>query len=167
MKTPALTLTLATLLAAGWIQAGTMTGMQMSGMPTPPSANAGISPAVRALSISQAWLAAAPPGAQELSAYLVLGNPGTQSLTLSGASTPVAGQMMLMKTGKDAAGRTTMQMVSTLRIPAGGALKILPGQAHLMLQKLKRQPQPGETVALTLKFSDGSARTVQLMVKKW
>lgn len=125
-----------------------------------------VSPAVKALKLTQGWVSAAPPGAEELSAYFVLSNPGRSAVTLTGGTTALAGQTMLMTTGHDAAGRGTMQMAAALKVPAGSSLKILPGSAHLMLRALKRQPQPGETVALTLRFSDGSARTFTLPVRK-
>ena len=136
-----------------------MPGMNMT---TPMTA----SPAVKALKLMQGWVSAAPPGAEELSAYVVLSNPGKVALTLTGVSTPAAGSAMLMTITRDAAGRETMQMAAAMKIPAGGALKILPGRAHLMLRKFGRQPQPGETVAVTLRFSDGSARTLTLPVRK-
>jgi len=176
MKRLFLTLTLSAAavgtVALGAAQAAhTMPGMTMPASPraTLPTANAGAarsSTAVQALKLVQGWVAAAPPGAEELSVYLVLGNPGKAALTLVGVSSPVAGSAMLMTTGKDAAGRETMQMVTALKVPAAGQLKVLPGQAHLMLRNLKRQPQPGDRVPVTLRFSDGSARTVTLPVRR-
>ncbi len=145
-------------------QAGhSMPGM---GMPAQPARPMTASPAVKALKLVQGWVSAAPPGAEELSAYVVLSNPGRVALTLTGVSTPTAGSAMLMTTARDAAGRESMQMTAAMKIPAGGTLKVLPGQAHLMLRKFGRQPQPGENVAVTLRFSDGSARTFSLPVRK-
>ena len=167
MKRLTLFLTLGTLLVgvgqAATGQAG-MDHMQMSAAVAPKAASA--SPAVKALKLTQGWVSAAPPSAEELSAYLVLSNPGRVAVTLSGVSSPVSGQVTLMNTSKDAAGRESMTMVTAMKIPAGGSLKIVPGRAHVMLRALKRQPQPGEQVALTLRFSDGSARTFSVPVKK-
>ncbi|MGY2892572.1 copper chaperone PCu(A)C [Deinococcus sp. UYEF24] len=137
-----------------------MAGMEMPAKPMTAS------PAVKALKLVQGWVSAAPPGAEELSAYVVLSNPGRVALTLTGVSTPAAGSAMLMTTARDAAGRESMQMTGAMKIPAGGTLKVLPGQAHLMLRKFGRQPQPGENVAVTLRFSDGSARIFSLPVRK-
>ena len=174
MKRSTLILMLGTLLVgAGQAQTATvqaatgqagMNHMQMPPAVAPKAAPA--SPAVRALKLTQGWVSAAPPGAEELSAYLVLSNPGTVAVMLSGVSSPVSGQVMLMNTSKDAAGRGSMMMVNAMKIPAGGSLKIVPGRAHVMLRALKRQPQPGEQVALTLRFADGSARTFSVPVKK-
>lgn len=163
MKRIVLTLTACALLGtAGAAQAHPATMPEM----TMPAAKAVVSPTVKALNLTQGWVSAAPPGAEELSVYLVLSNPGRSAVTLTGGTTALAGQTMLMTTGHDAAGRGTMQMAAGLKVPAGGSLKILPGSAHLMLRALKRQPQPGETVALTLLFSDGSARTFTLPVRR-
>lgn len=167
MKRILLTLMLSAA-ALGTAQAAhDMPGMAMpaparSAQPTQAKSSA----AVQALKLVQGWVAAAPPGAEELSVYLVLGNPGKVALTLVSVSSPVAGTAMLMTTGKDGAGRETMQMTMAMKIPAGGQLKVLPGQGHLMLRALKRQPQPGESVPVTLRFSDGSARTLTLPVRK-
>ena len=138
-------------------------GMSMTTRPAKPMP---LSPAVKALELIRGWVSAAPPGAEELSAYVVLSNPGKVALTLTGVSTPAAGSAMLMITAGDAAGRESMQMTAAMKIPAGGTLKILPGRAHLMLRQFKRQPQPGENVVVTLRFSDGSARTFSLPVRK-
>lgn len=175
MNRVTLILTLGTLLV-GAGQAQTVTGQAATGqtgmkhMQTPPAVAPKAlpaSPSVRALKLTQGWVSAAPPGAEELSAYLVLGNPGRAAVTLIGVSSPVSGQATLMTTTKDAAGRGSMTMASAMNIAAGGSLRVLPGQAHVMLRSLKRQPQPGEQVALTLRFADGSARTFSVPVKKW
>ena len=168
MNRVTLILTLGTLLMGVGQAATGQTGMKHMQMPPAVAPKAlPASPAVRALKLAQGWVSAAPPGAEELSAYLVLGNPGRAAVTLSGVSSAVSGQATLMTTTKDAAGRGSMTMASAMNIAAGGSLRILPGQAHVMLRSLKRQPQPGEQVALTLRFADGSARTFSVPVKKW
>ena len=174
MKRSTLILMLGTLLVGtGQAQTATdqaatgQTGMNQMQMPpavAPKAVPASL--AVRALELTQGWVSAAPPGAEELSAYLVLSNPGRVAVTLSGVYSPVSGQAMLMNTRKGAAGRESMKMVSAMNIAAGGSLKIVPGRAHIMLRALKRQPQPGEQVALTLRFADGSARTFSVPVKR-
>ncbi len=166
MKSVFLTL----MLCAAGLATGQTAAQTMHSMPemTPPARGAkpALSPAVRALELVQGWVSAAPPRAEELAAYLVLSNPGKVALALTGMSTPAAGSAMLMTTARDAAGRESMRMTAAMKIPAGGTLKILPGQAHLMLRKFMRQPQPGENMAVTLRFSDGSARTFSLPVRK-
>ncbi len=165
MKRLFLTLILGAAPGAGQAQtAHSMPGMTM---PAPVATRPTLSPAVKALRLTQGWVAAAPPGAEELSGYLTLSNPGKAALTLTGVSSPISGQAMLMNTSRDSAGRESMRMAASMKIPAGGSLKILPGQAHLMFRALKRQPQPGEMVSVTLSFSDGSARTLRLPVRKW
>jgi copper(I)-binding protein len=170
--TAAMLATLALCLAGSGLAAHTMPGMRMPKAPAARTVQAvagpavKISPAVRALKLMQGWISAAPPGAEELSGYVVLSNPGKIALTLTGVSVPIAGHAMLMTTVRDATGRESMQMASGLKIPAGGTLSVLPGRAHLMLRSLERQPQPGESVPVTLRFSDGSARTLTLPVRK-
>ncbi|MGI8747263.1 MAG: copper chaperone PCu(A)C [Deinococcus sp.] len=162
MRAALLTLGLA-LVAAG---AGAEHTMPM------PAAQIGVvlgrkaGPAVRALNLRSGWIAAAPPGAEELAAYVTLSNPGPSGVTLVGASCPLAGEATFMLSGRDAGGREDMRAAGRLPVPAGGSLTLAPGKGHIMLRALKRQPRPGELVGLTLRFSDGSALSLRLPVRR-
>lgn len=164
MRSALLTLGLA-LVAAG---AGAKHPMPMP-QPVPrqaagPSIEA--SPAVRALRLRSGWIAAAPPGAEELAAYVTLINPSPSGVTLVGASCPLAGEATPMLSGRDAGGRQTMRAAGRLVVPAGGSLTLAPGRGHIMPRALRRQPRPGELVELTLRFSDGSALGLRLPVRR-
>ena len=138
----------------------------MPAQTTSATAKPTMSAAVKNLQISVGWIAAAPPGADELAAYLTLHNPGHAAVTLVGASCNLAAHVMPMRTTTDSAGRESMQDMARFGIAAGGTLVFAPGKAHLMLRGLKRDLKPGEQVALTLNFSDGSARQVLLQVRR-
>ena len=144
-----------------------MGGMPMKATPSGKAAAAsGPSAAVAALQVSGGWIAAAPPGETQLSAYFNLHNPSSQPVTLVGASSGAAAQIMPMLTRRDAAGREYMDAVYGMKIAPGGTLKLQPGTGHLMLGGLKRDLRPGERVDLRLSFADGSQRRVVLTVKR-
>ncbi|ULH16298.1 copper chaperone PCu(A)C [Deinococcus sp. KNUC1210] len=161
---------------AGWIvplllPLCSLSHAQMQGMSmpthTPPAAvRSSTSAAVKNLQIAGAWIAAAPPGADELAGYLTIRNPGKAAVTLVGASSRAAAHIMPMRTTKDTAGRESMQDAVRLSIPGGSTLVFAPGQAHLMLRGLARDLNVGEQVEIDLKFSDGSARRVLLTVRR-
>ncbi|WP_425147873.1 copper chaperone PCu(A)C [Deinococcus sp.] len=152
-----------TLLASQSVQAQ-MNSMDM----TAPAGSQGQRPsAVRPnVQLSAGWIAAAPPGAEELAAYLTLHNSGSRAVTLVGASSSVSARAMPMLLGQDAAGRETMRGASSLSIAAGGNLVFAPGKAHLMLSGLRRDLKPGESVDVRLTFSDGSAIRAALRVRR-
>ncbi|WP_189087815.1 copper chaperone PCu(A)C [Deinococcus ruber] len=147
-----------------------LSSAQMQGMSmpthTPPAVSSTTSAAVKNLQITGGWIAAAPPGADELAGYLTIRNPGKAAVTLVGASSRAAAHIMPMRTTQDMAGRESMQDVARLSIPAGGTLVFAPGRAHLMLRGLPRDLNVGEQVEMQLRFSDGSARGVLLTVRR-
>ncbi|MFC4452886.1 copper chaperone PCu(A)C [Deinococcus sonorensis] len=144
--------------------AGDMAGM--AGMAMPKATSSAPGAAVKRLTLQGGWVAATPPGVSESAAYLTLQNPGPSAAVLVGASTPVAAHTMLMTSHTDAQKRVSMQPLNRLSIPAGGRGTFAPGQAHIMLSGLRRPLSPGTKVQLTLRFSDGSARTVSLLVRR-
>ena len=153
------------LLLCGPVQAQ-MGGMPMKATPAHTATPAAPSAAVAALQLSGGWIAAAPPGETQLSAYLTLHNPTSQPVTLVGATSGAAASIMPMLTRRDTAGREYMDAVYGMKILPGGTLKLQPGTGHLMLGGLQRDLRPGEQVTLRLRFADGSQRRVTLTVKR-
>jgi copper(I)-binding protein len=58
-----------------------------------------------------------------------------------------------------------MVMVDKLTVPAHGQVAIAPGGYHVMLEDAKHKVAPGDTVHLTLKFSDGETLDTPFAVK--
>ncbi|PAK26944.1 hypothetical protein CJD44_07285 [Streptomyces sp. alain-838] len=59
----------------------------------------------------------------------------------------------------------TMKEVDRLPIPAHGELVLESGGNHLMFEKLKQQPEQGQTVSVELHFAHSDPVTVELPVK--
>ncbi|GAA3189358.1 copper chaperone PCu(A)C [Streptomyces ramulosus] len=58
-----------------------------------------------------------------------------------------------------------MEHVSSLPVPADGALKLASGGDHIMFMGLKHKPAEGEKVTVQLHFAKADAITVQVPVK--
>lgn len=96
------------------------------------------------------------PGSLPAGGYVTLHNDGDRPAVLQGASSPAYGSVMLHESST-ATGMGRMRMVERLEIPAHGQVALAPGGFHFMLMEPAKPVQPGESVALTLRFADGSS----------
>lgn len=124
-----------------------------------------VSAATLPLTVQTATVVAVPPGATETSVFFTLKNSGQVPVVLTGARSELARHVMLMTTRRDAQGRTGMQGVSALTVPAGGRLTLSASGDHLMLMNLTRVPKVGQTVRLTLTTRAARSLTVDAVVR--
>ena len=100
-------------------------------------------------------------------AFMTIDNTGDEDVTLVGASSEVAGMVeiheMLMVDGAMA----MQAMESGLVIEAGRGKVLEPGGYHVMLMDVQTELAPGDEVALTLEFSDGSTEDLTVPVKEF
>ena len=101
------------------------------------------------------WVREPPPGMNMLAGYLVLHNPSTADLVLSGASSP---DFAAVEFHNSVMENDVMHMreEASLTLPAGGSLVYSPGARHLMLIAPKRPLAAGDQVSIHLQFADGS-----------
>ncbi len=96
------------------------------------------------------WLPANLPAA----GYATIRNDGDRAVKLTGADSPDYGMTMLHRsTHKN--GSDSMTMVDEIVVPAHGSMSLAPGGYHLMLTEPKHPIKPGDTVHVSLHFSDG------------
>jgi copper(I)-binding protein len=114
--------------------------------------------------VEDAWIRGLPPGVANASAYMTLTNTGTEEVVLTGATSPIAGSVLLHGT-MNHDGMLHMVHIESLAIPAGAELKLESGGTHRMLMELKEVPMPGAEVALMLQFADGTTLALQLPVR--
>ncbi len=119
--------------------------------------------AVMQLHIADASVAAAAAGASTPLRAL-LQNPTSTTLQLVGASTPLAAQTQLQTYVTNAQGLVHIQRLPQLALPAAGQVVLVPGVLELQLIGLKTDLQPGLELPLTLKFDDGTTRTVRIKI---
>ena len=112
---------------------------------------------------SHAWIRVLP-GDLPAGAYVTLQNDGDRPIALSSASSPAYADVMLHHSSSEG-GMSRMTMVDNLPVPAHGKAVLAPAGYHLMLMKAVSPVKPGDTVKLTLKFSDGSTLATDFMAR--
>lgn len=107
--------------------------------------------------ISDGWLRAVPPVSPTMAGYLTVTNEGDTSVNITGARSEIAGHAMLhsMKTLDD--GTRKMGHLHHVMLAPGESFSFSAGGDHLMLMKLQRVPQPGESVTVCLTQAEGEA----------
>jgi len=113
-------------------------------------------PSGHAISVSNARIRLLP-GDLPLAGYCDLRNDGSQTVTLTGASSP-AFEMVHLHLTEEKGGTSTMVMVKGIDIKPGATLHVAPRGYHLMLMQRIRPLHVGDRVPVTFKFNDG--RTV-------
>ncbi len=123
------------------------------------------SSAAKSYSISVPRIRALPPGVKNTAAYFTIKNLTKSDVQLVAVDSPVAGSTMIHKTTEND-GKLGMEHQDSVTIKAGKRVKFKPRGLHIMLMDLKKHLTIGEQVPLTLRFSDGSERTVKANVQK-
>jgi copper(I)-binding protein len=112
---------------------------------------------------SHAWIRVLP-GDLPAGAYVTLENDSSHPVALSGASSPAYADVMLHQSSSEG-GMSRMTMVDKLPVPPHGKAVLAPAGYHLMLMKAVAPVKPGDTVKLTLKFSDGSTLATDFVAR--
>ncbi|KMY86142.1 Copper metallochaperone [Candidatus Paraburkholderia calva] len=115
------------------------------------------------LEVHDCWVRAMPPRLPS-SGYFTLSNNGPQPVTLTAARSPAFGMTMMHKS-ENKGSTATMEMVSSINVPAHGTLEFKPKSYHLMMEQPPKPLQVGSTIPLQLTFSDKSTVDVQCAVK--
>ncbi|ABE31714.1 hypothetical protein DR64_3398 [Paraburkholderia xenovorans LB400] len=116
-----------------------------------------------AVSANNAWVRWLPNNLPA-AGYVTLVNAGDKPVDLVDISSNDYGDAMLHQTVSNGSSQK-MVMVDKLTVPAHGQVAIAPGGYHVMLEDAKHKIAPGDTVHLTLKFSDGETLDTPFAVK--
>jgi periplasmic copper chaperone A len=115
------------------------------------------------ITVSDGWFRALPAKLRA-GGYFTLHNGGARSVTLTGASSPACGMLMLHKSDV-MNGMSGMSDVDSVLVAAGDTVKFAPGGYHLMCTDPAPAMKPGATVPVTLTFSDGFVLAAPFAVK--
>jgi copper(I)-binding protein len=115
------------------------------------------------VNVTNAWIRALPAHLPA-GGYFTLKNLGGSEVSLTGASSPACGMLMLHKSS-DASGMSSMSDVESIPVPAGGTVMFAPGGYHLMCMEPAAALKPGAKALVTLVFSDGTKTTTMFAVK--
>lgn len=123
-------------------------------------------PAGDTVTIEDGWVKSADEGMS--AAFGTLVNDGDQDVTVVSAESPASSMLELHETVENEAGEMIMREIEGgFVIPAGGSIALEPGADHLMLMDLTGPLQAGDTVSVTLTFSDDSTYEFEAPVKDY
>jgi len=117
------------------------------------------------LEIHDAWAREAPPNAAVMAAYLTLHNHSAKTYTLISASSPDFTRVEMHRTEQHD-GMAKMLPVSRVMVSTNSSVSFQPGGMHLMLMTPKKPLKVGDSISLTLFFSDESSQKISVPVKK-
>lgn len=117
------------------------------------------------LVVSDPYIRLGPPGAPTSAAYLVIKNPGVTDRRLVKAASPIAKSIELHE-HRNENGVMRMREVRGIAVKAGGQTVLEPGGYHLMLIGVNKPLKEGESVAITLRFDDGSIKQIGARVRR-
>jgi len=103
------------------------------------------------------------PGDLPLAGYFNMHNSGKQTVSLTGATSPEFGMVMMHKS-MHKNGEASMMMVDKIDIAPGKTVQFAPGGYHLMLMHRKKELKVGDMVLINLDFSNGHKMNVQFKV---
>lgn len=107
-----------------------------------------------------------PPTTSEAAGYFTVVNRGPAPDTLLGISSPLAASAMLHGQVPDG-GMVRMEHVEAAVIPASDSLVLAPGGMHVMFMSLEHRPQPGDSIAVRLRFARAGEVTLMIPVRSY
>jgi periplasmic copper chaperone A len=116
------------------------------------------------LSVSNAWIRQAPPGAMMLAGYADLRNDGDASLRVTGAVSPAFADASIHET-IETDGVSRMRPVAAIDIAPGQIVRLAPGGKHLMLMHPQRVLVADSVVPISLQLADGSTIGARFSVR--
>jgi periplasmic copper chaperone A len=119
-------------------------------------------PALAQVTVSDAWVRGTVPGQKATGAFMSLKSASDAALV--SASSPVAGIVEIHEMAMEG-GVMKMRAVPKLPLPAGKSVELKPGGYHVMLMDLKQPLKEGDTVPVTLAFTDKDGKKVTQEVK--
>lgn len=112
------------------------------------------------VTVQQAWMRYLLPGIPA-GGYMVLVNNTNYPATLTGARAAPCASLMLHQS-MNMGGTAMMMPVASVPVPAHGQAELVEGGYHLMC--MQPRMKPGQTIAVTLDFGDGSTLAVNMPV---
>jgi len=113
------------------------------------------------VTVSDAWFRSLP-GKLPAGGYFTAQNNTSRDVSITGVSSDACGMLMIHQSSNKG-GMTGMNMVDSVKVPAGGMVRFAPGGYHLMCEQPKMKI--GTRVSVLLHLSDGVAIAVGFAVK--
>lgn len=116
------------------------------------------------VTIDQPYARAVPPGQPISAAFMTLKNTADTEVSLVSASSSVS-NVAELHTHTNENGVMKMRQIQQITLQANEQVELKPGGLHIMLIGLKQNLVKGEMVDLTLNFSDGSSKSLDINIK--
>ena len=111
--------------------------------------------------VTDAWFRALP-GKLPAGGYFIAQNNTRRDVSITGASSDAC-RMVMIHQSSNKGGMSGMDMVDSVKVPAGGMVKFAPGGYHLMCDDPKMKI--GAKVPVLLHLSDGGTIAVGFQVR--
>lgn len=115
--------------------------------------------------VDNAWMREVPPGQTTSAGFLTLHNEGSETLEWVAVEAEIAGAVEMHTMSSNDDGQMTMRKVSGFDVAPGEQRELAPRGDHLMLIRVRDTLQRDDQHSVTLRFSDGSALTVEMTVR--
>lgn len=115
------------------------------------------------LGVTDAWIRAAPPGANSVAGYATLKNTGDEPITVLTVQSDAFRMTSLHETVVDK-GVSKMRELHRLKIAPGETVQLQPGGKHLMLMQPRHEIQIGDKVEMMFMLADGTRVETQFDV---
>ena len=116
------------------------------------------------IQVEHAYVNAPPPVINMAAGFLTIENHNNKDIQLIAISSPATQRIELHKTTMTD-GMMKMEPMAQVTIPAHGKTQFKPGGMHLMLIGFKSTPKPGQTIPLTLNFSNHTKVAVDAKIR--
>lgn len=143
----------------------TSTTTAATGSTTSAPATAASHPAIAKLTLTDAWVKAAPSGMTAI--FGTLTNPTGSDMTIVSGTTSAASKIELHEVVMDGGVMKMRPKIGGFVVPAHGTHALKPGGDHIMVMGLTGPIKAGDTVTATLTLKDGSAATISAIGKEF
>lgn len=116
------------------------------------------------ITVKDGFVREVPPNQTISAAFMTLQNNDMSDHKVVSATSPAA-NVVELHTHTHENGMMKMRQIPQIDLPAGGDAVLKPGGLHIMLIDLTAPLVSGKAVPVTIKFEDGSEKTLELPVK--
>ena len=111
--------------------------------------------------VTDAWFRSLP-GTLPAGGYFTAQNNGRRDVSITGVTSDACGMLMIHQSSNKG-GMSGMDMVDSVKVPAGGIVRFAPGGYHLMCEQPKMKI--GAKVPVSFSLSNGTTVVVAFQVR--
>lgn len=119
-----------------------------------------------AIEVNDVWGRPSPQMAENGAFYMTIQNNGGEEDYLTQASTEACAEVQLHETVMDANNVMNMNQVDQIAVPAGQSVTLAVGGLHVMCMGRLADFNPGDTIALTLHFTNAGDVAVEATIRE-